>query len=119
VGARNLSAGAPVPRADDRTLILIVYVLYAFAFVAGISAIVAVIMDYVKRDDVRGTWLESHVRWQIRTFWFALLWGAIGAVLLLVLVGWFVLVADAIWYIYRIVKGVLRLNDGRPMYERA
>jgi uncharacterized membrane protein len=62
-----------------------------------------------------GTWLESHFRWQIRTFWFGLLWGVIGAALLLVLVGYFVLLADAIWIIYRVVKGWLNLSDNRPM----
>jgi uncharacterized membrane protein len=76
---------------------------------------VAVVINYVKKEDVAGTWLESHFRWQIRTFWFGLLWGVIGGILLLVLIGWFVLVADAVWIIYRIVKGWLNLYENRPM----
>jgi len=69
----------------------------------------------VKRDDARGSWLESHFTWQIRTFWWGLLWGVIGGVLLLVLVGYLVLVANAVWIIYRIVKGWLRLAERREV----
>ena len=58
------------------------YALQALAFFVGISAIVAIVLAYVKRDDARGTWLESHFRWQIRTFWFALLGGVIGGITL-------------------------------------
>ena len=98
-----------------KTLTMVVYALQALGFLVGISWIVAVVINYVKREEVAGTWLESHFRWQIRTFWFGLLWGVLGAILLLVIVGWFVLVADAIWVIYRIVKGWLYLNDGKPL----
>src|SRR6267142_7087502 len=98
-----------------KTLTMVVYALQALGFLNGITWIVAVIINYVKRDEVRGTWLESHFRWQIRTFWWGLLWGVIGTVLLLVLVGWLVLAADAIWIIYRVVKGWLNLSDNRPM----
>jgi uncharacterized membrane protein len=98
-----------------KTITTVVYALQALSFFVGITAIVAIVINYVKVDDIRGTWLESHFRWQIRTFWFGLLWGVIGSVLLLVLVGWFVLAADAVWVIYRIVKGWLRLNDGKEM----
>jgi uncharacterized membrane protein len=98
-----------------KTVATVVYALQAAGFFVGITWIVAVVIDYVKKDDVKGTWLESHFRWQIRTFWFGLLWGVIGAILLLVLVGWFVLVANAIWIIYRIVKGWLNLAENKPM----
>jgi len=81
----------------------------------GITWIVAVIIDYVKRDDAAGTWLESHFRWQIRTFWWGLLWGVIGGILFIVIVGWFILMADAIWIIYRIAKGWLRLSERREV----
>jgi uncharacterized membrane protein len=98
-----------------KTLTMVVYALQALGFINGITWIVAVIINYVKRDEVRGTWLESHFRWQIRTFWWGLLWGVIGTVLLLVLIGYFVLVAAGIWVIYRIVKGWLYLNDNKPI----
>jgi uncharacterized membrane protein len=82
----------------------------------GITAIVAIVMNYVKKDDVAGTFLESHFRWQIRTFWFGLLWGILGCITVVVGVGWLVLAANGIWLIYRIVKGWLRLNDNKAMY---
>src|SRR5690625_3838838 len=64
-----------------RTLTLIIYILQGLAFFIGLTALVGIIMNYVKRDDVRGTWLESHFRWQIRTFWYVLLWMVLGILL--------------------------------------
>jgi uncharacterized membrane protein len=93
------------------------------AFVFGWPSIIAVIINYVKKSDVRGTWLESHFRWQIRTFWFALAWvvliGLVGAALAVVLIGiaiWGVgLFALGIWAIYRIARGWLALKERRAM----
>ena len=100
---------APVDNIKSaKTLTAIIYALYAASFVIGITAIVAIVMNYVKKEDVAGTFLESHFRWQIRTFWFGLS--------LIILVGWLVLAANGVWIIYRIVKGWLRLNDDKPMY---
>ncbi len=93
----------------------IIYVLYALSYVAGITAIIGIIINYIKKEDVAGTWLESHFRWQIRTFWFGLLWAVIGAITAFVLVGFVILFANFVWIIYRIVKGWLNLNDGKPM----
>ena len=104
--------------ATDRlkTLTMLVYALQAAGFLLPpVVWIVAVIINYVKREDVTGTWLESHFRWQIRTFWFGLLWAVLGAILFVLIVGWFILAADAIWIIYRIVKGWLNLSENRPM----
>lgn len=89
------------------------------SFLFGWPSIVAVIINYVKRGDARGTWLESHFTWQIRTFWFALLWccliGFVGFVLAIVLVGialWIVgFFVLGLWAIYRIARGWLRLQD--------
>ena len=112
----------------------IVYALHSFAIVVGIigtatvigsfvgsvPSIVAVIINYVKRGESRGTWVESHYRWQIRTFWFALVWAIIGWVLIFTLIGALiglpVLIGLTIWLMYRIVAGWLRLRDRRPMY---
>lgn len=93
------------------------------SFLFGWPSIIAVIINYVKRGDVRGTWLESHFSWQIRTFWYALLWAAIVALisapLTLVIVGfgvWAVgLALLGLWAIYRVARGWLRLKDTRPM----
>jgi uncharacterized membrane protein len=98
-----------------RTITTVVYALQALGFLNGITWIVAVVINYVKKEEVQGTWLESHFRWQIRTFWFGLLWGVIGAVLALVLVGFAILFAAAVWIVYRIVKGWLYLIDGKPL----
>ena len=90
------------------------------AFVFGLPSIIAVVINYLKRDAARGTFLESHFRWQIRTFWFALLWFVIGAMLFatfiaipLALVIYF---SDGVWVIYRIARGWLALRDRKPMY---
>jgi uncharacterized membrane protein len=99
-----------------KTIVTVAYALQALGFLIGITWIVAVVLDYVKKDDAKGTWLESHFRWQIRTFWWGLLWGVIGALLFIVVIGWFVLIADAIWIIYRIVKGWLNLSENKPMH---
>jgi uncharacterized membrane protein len=98
-----------------KTLTMVVYALQGAGFLVGITWIVAVVMDYVKRDEAKGTWLESHFSWQIRTFWWGLLWAVIGAITFLVIVGWFILAADTVWIIYRIVKGWLYLNDNKPI----
>ena len=89
------------------------------SFLFGFPSIAAVILNYVKRSDARGTWLESHFDWQIATFW----WAAGGALLLVLMaitiigipfavVGVFVL---GVWLIYRVVRGWLALNDRRPL----
>ncbi len=94
------------------------------SFLFGWPSIIAVIINYVKRSDVRGTWLESHFSWQIRTFWLALLWAVIVAVVSLplafILVGIGTWVAGmfvlGVWAIYRIARGWLRLKDHQPMH---
>ena len=94
------------------------------AFLTGLPSIVAVIMNYVRQGDVRGTYLESHFRWQIRTFWFALLWIVLASLvslpLMLVLVGfltlWLAIVLVGLWVVYRVVRGWLRLAARQPMY---
>ena len=104
---------------SQKTITTIIYALQAVSFLLGITFIAAVIINYVKKGDVAGTWLESHFRWQIRTFWFALLWSIIGLIGAIFLIGYFLLFANAIWVIYRIVKGWLRLSDGKEMYTKA
>lgn len=98
-----------------KSLTQVVYVLYALSYFTGITAIVGIIINYVKKDDAAGTWLESHFRWQIRTFWFGLLWAVIGAMTAFIAIGFAVLFANFCWIIYRIVKGWLNLNDNKPM----
>jgi len=92
-----------------------VYVLQAVGLVFPVSLIVAVIIDYVKLSDATGTWIESHFRWQIRTFWVTVLLVILGIVTFVLVVGYFVLLGTCIWLIYRIVKGWLYLNDRKPL----
>ena len=92
------------------------------AFLTGWPSIIAVILNYVKRGDVRGTWLESHFRWQIRTFWFGLLWVALCGFFIAItlgigiLIAWLPLGIVAIWFVYRVARGWIALRDGRRMY---
>jgi uncharacterized membrane protein len=92
------------------------------AFLTGWPSIIAVILNYVKRSEARGTWLESHFRWQIRTFWYGLLWVALCVLFVIatlgvgLLIAWLPLGVVGLWFIYRIGIGWLRLNDRRPMY---
>jgi len=89
------------------------------AFLTGWPSIIAVIINYVKRGDARGTWLDSHFGWQIRTFWYALVWVVLAGLLLLTVVGipfaWVLLVAAGIWVLYRIIRGWIALAEARPM----
>ena len=122
-----------VPRESLVTLAHIIYGLHAFsalagllspamivtAFLTGWPSIIAVILNYAKRPEVRGTWLDSHYSWQIRTFWLALLWLAAGGVLFLTVVGipaaivlWF---ATGIWVLYRILRGWLALSSTKEL----
>jgi uncharacterized membrane protein len=134
----EISSTAPQP--VDQSLVTYTHIIYAlhalsvliglttavtvlFNFVFSIPSIIAVIMNYARQSAVRGTYLESHFRWQIRTFWYALAWmivvGAISFVLLIVIVGIFTWFAGfalvGIWLIYRVVRGWMALRDGRPM----
>jgi uncharacterized membrane protein len=92
------------------------------AFLIGWPSIVAVVMNYVKRSEARGTWVESHFRWQIRTFWFGVLWCALCALFVIFTLGigflvvWIPLGILTLWFIYRIARGWMALRDRRPMY---
>ncbi|MDX1818435.1 MAG: hypothetical protein R3180_12015 [Marinobacter sp.] len=106
----------PVRRRSDpaRNIAVLVYILQALSFfVGGITGLVGVIINYVKLDDVRNTWIERHFQWQIRTFWIGLLWTVIGVLTAGIIIGWFILLGISIWVIYRIVKGALALNEGK------
>lgn len=115
------------------TLTHVVYGLHAFsaivglttaafvitAFLTGWPSIIAVIISYVKRSDVRSTFLESHFTWQIRTFWWALLWVVIAGLLFITLIGiplaWVIAVTAGLWVLYRIVRGWIALLSHKPL----
>ena len=118
------------------TLTHVIYGLHAFslltgiigaatvvgAFLIGSPSIIAVILNYAKRSEARGIWLESHFRWQIRTFWFGLLWVTLCMLFVVatlgigLLIAWLPLGAVGLWFIYRVARGWLRLIDRQPMY---
>ena len=98
-----------------KDLALLVYILQAVGFVIGLTWIVGLIINYVKRDDVRGTWVESHFDWQIKTFWIGLAIMIVGWITVWILIGWLILLAGTVWGIYRVVKGWLALNDAKPL----
>ena len=123
---------------DERSLVNwthLIYGLHAFSLLTGIfgtatvvgmfltgwPSLIAVILNYVKRSDVRGTWLESHFRWQIRTFWFGLLWILLCILFVFMTLGlgmfvvWIPVGLVALWFIYRVARGWIALNDRRPM----
>lgn len=91
------------------------------AFLTGWPSLIAVIMNYIKQGEARGTWLESHFRWQIRTFWFGLLWVVLCGLFVVltfglgILIAWLPLAFVGLWFIYRVLRGWLRLKDRQPM----
>lgn len=93
-----------------------VYILQALAFVLLFTAVLGLIVNYIKQDDVRGSWLESHFRWQKATFWYGLLWMVIGLATTPIFIGYAVLAGLTIWLIYRIARGWIYLVDGKEMY---
>jgi uncharacterized membrane protein len=100
-----------------RTLTWVVYALYALSAVVGVTAIAAIIVNYVKRSAVVGTPYESHFEWQIRTFWIGLA-GMVAAVVTVgILVGYAIGLVTVVWSVYRLVLGMLRLMDDRPIAE--
>ena len=115
------------------TLTHVIYALHAFsalsaigasvfivtAFLTGWPSIIAVIINYVKRGDARGTWLDSHFGWQIRTFWYAVLWVVIAFLLIFTLIGiplaWVMFVVVGLWVLYRIIRGWIALAQKQPL----
>jgi uncharacterized membrane protein len=109
------AAGAPA-EGSVRKLAELVYGLQAASLLVGVTLFAGVIINYLRRRQAAGTWVESHFTWQIRTFWWSLAWCVLGVATIVLLVGLPILAASAIWFVYRIVKGWTELNEGRPMY---
>ena len=90
----------------------------------GLLGIIGVIVSYVKRDDAQGTWVASHFRWLIRTFWYSTLWGVIGGIIFVLLfivfllgplLAWCIWGATSIWVLYRVIRGYLLFKDSKPV----
>ena len=91
----------------------------AGGFVFGLPSLLAVLLNYLKRGDVAGTWLDSHFRWQIRTFWFTALWLLVYGLLCITIIGipiaWALIAILGLWVGYRVVRGWLALAGARPV----
>ena len=99
------------PREEDATLAHVVYGLFIAApLVAGLAAVVGVIIAHIKRNDARGTWLEAHYAWQIASFWWSLLMFSVGLVLTVVKIGWLLLIFAALFFLYRAIAGWIALS---------
>lgn len=107
--------GGSEPLINLRNLTLIIYALYILSIFGGITSLVGIIMNYLKRDEVRGTYLESHFTWQINTFWLGLIGVCVSFLLMFVAIGFVTIWIVGIWIVYRLVKGLLALNDGKPI----
>ena len=107
------SPAPPAAAASGETAAKVVYVLYLATFVTGVTALVGVVMAYVYQDDAPD-WLKTHFRFQIRTFWLGLVFGLVGALLSLVVVGFLVLVFLAVWLVVRCVKGLKYVGRREP-----
>ena len=100
---------------EHHTLTTVIYALQGAGYFFAITILIAIMINYVKRAEVKGSLYESHFRWQIRTFWFSILWLVIGIVTTPFLIGYLILFANWVWGIYRIVKGWLYLNDRKEI----
>jgi uncharacterized membrane protein len=128
---------ATLPRQGLVTLTHVLYAMHAFsvlmgilspafivtAFLFGWPSIIAVIVNYIKRNEVRGSYLDSHFAWQLRTFWFAVLWGAVFLVFALTVIGlvvaWPGAIVLGIWIVYRMIRGWINLASGSAMPMKA
>ena len=103
-------------QAELRKYTFTVYILQALCFVILITPVIGLVINYMKADEVRGSWLESHFRWQRSTFWYGLLWTLLGVISIPILIGYAVLAGVTVWLIYRIARGWINLIDGKEMY---
>ena len=112
----SAATGGDEPETGARNLVLAVYILQALGLLLPVLPIVGVILSHLKRDSMRGSVYESHCRWQIRTFWWALFWLLAGSTLVPIMgIGFVILALATVWYLYRVVRGFLNCNDRLAM----
>ena len=103
------------PNSDVKNYVFIAYVTYAVGLLILFTPVVGVIMAYVKRDEAKGTIYTSHIDYLIKTFWVSLVGTVLGTFTTLILIGWLILLVTAIWFIYRVVIGLIKLNEDKPV----
>ena len=128
-----MAAQPPTPQNVRTSLIHVTHLIYALhasavvvgllssatvagGLVIGLPCLEAVVLNYWMAGEVRGTWLEAHFRWQIRTFWFTLLWLIVYGLLIITLIGipiaWVLIFILGLWVAYRVGRGWLALKNG-------
>ena len=103
------------PNSDVKNYVFIAYVTYAVGLLILFTPVVGVIMAYVKRDEAQGSIYASHIDYLIKTFWVSLVGTVLGTFTTLILIGWLILLVTAIWFIYRVVIGLIKLNEDKPV----
>ena len=103
------------PKSDVKNYVFIAYVTYAVGLLILFTPVVGVIMAYVKRDEAQGSIYASHIDYLIKTFWVSLVGTVLGTFTTLILIGWLILLVTAIWFIYRVVIGLIKLNEDKPV----
>ena len=103
------------PSSDVKNYVFIAYVTYAVGLLILFTPVVGVIMAYVKRDEAQGSIYASHIDYLIKTFWVSLVGTVLGTFTTLILIGWLILLVTAIWFIYRVVIGLIKLNEDKPV----
>ncbi len=102
---------------DIQQIGLISYILYGVAAVLPPVAIAGVIYAHTKREEVAGSFAESHMTWLIRTFWLTIVFSLVGFVLALFLIGFLILFVVGVWYVFRVVKGFVVFYEGKPIAD--
>ena len=110
-----IEAGADIGSEAERNTLLIAYVLHALGPFTFLTAIAGVILNHIKVNDTASAFIKSHHRWLLRTFWFGLLWSILAGVLMVIGVGFIIYAVVVVWYIYRIVRGILIFTERKPL----
>ncbi len=122
----NMNVSSP-SGISEKNLAMLIYVLYAACFFSGASFFIAFVINYIKRGDIQDPIIKSHYDWQIGSAWvflFGFILSVIGVLTttfifrgspIAMLIAGFLVVANGLWFLYCIIKGLLRLNDGKPI----
>jgi putative dnaJ domain protein len=103
------------PSSDVKNYVFIAYVTYALGLFIWFTPVVGVILAFIKRDEAQGSIYASHIDYLIKTFWVSLIGMVLGMLTILILIGWLILAATGIWLIYRVVVGLIKLNEDKPV----
>ena len=100
---------------EVKNYVFIAYVTYVLGLLILFTPVIGVILAFIKRDEAQGSIYASHIDWLIKTFWVSLIGLLLGRLTILILIGWLILLVTAIWFIYRVVIGLIKLNEDKPV----